>query len=114
MVNNQSHNLDAVFHALSDPTRRAMIQRLAKKDQRVSDLAKPFDMSLAAASKHIQVLERAKLIQRTVQGRTHICRLNPEALSKVRQWLRYYERFWNEKLDALEELLSEEDKKQSK
>lgn len=114
MVNNQSHDLDAVFHALSDPTRRTMIQRLAKKDQRVSDLAKPFDMSLAAASKHIRVLERAKLIQRTIQGRTHICRLNPWTLSKIQEWLRYYERFWTEKLDALETLLTEEDKKQKK
>ena len=114
MVNNQSQNLDAVFHALSDPTRRAMLQQLAQKERTVSNLADPFNMSLAAASKHIRVLERAKLIQRSVQGRRHICRLNPKALSKALEWLRYYERFWTERLDALEALLAEEDKKTKK
>jgi len=114
MVNNQSHDLDAVFHALSDSTRRAMIRQLAERERTVSDLASPYDMSLAAASKHIRVLERAKLIERTVRGRTHICKLNPKGLSRVHKWLRFYERFWIEKLDALEELLSEENKKKTK
>ena len=111
MVNNQSHNLDAVFHALSDPTRRAMVRQLAERERTVSDLASPYDMSLAAASKHIRVLERANLIERTVRGRTHICKLNPKGLSRVHNWLSYYERFWTQKLDALETLLAEEDNK---
>jgi len=111
MVNNQSEYLDAVFHALSDPTRREMIRQLSKKERTVSDLASPYDMSLAAASKHIRVLEQANLIHRSVEGRTHICRLNPKGLSKAQKWLRYYERFWNEKLDALESLLNEVDSK---
>ncbi len=111
MVNNHSYDLDAVFHALSDPTRRAMVRQLAEHERTVSDLASPYDMSLAAASKHIRVLERAKLIERTVRGRTHICKLNPKGLSRVHKWLSYYERFWTQKLDALETLLAEEDNK---
>ena len=79
-----------------------MLQRLAQKEHTVSDLASPFDMSLAAASKHIKVLERAGLIRRTVRGRTHVCRLNSKALTKAHAWLRFYERFWTERLDALE------------
>jgi DNA-binding transcriptional ArsR family regulator len=102
MVNNQNPYLDAVFHALSDPTRRGILAHLAQKDDTVSNLAAPYKMSLAAASKHIRVLERADLIQRTVNGRTHICRLKPASLVKAIEWLRFYERFWAERLDALE------------
>jgi DNA-binding transcriptional ArsR family regulator len=112
MVNNQSHTLDAVFHALSDPTRRAMLQRLARTELTVSDLAAPFDMSLAAASKHIRVLERAQLVRRTIQGRTHTCRLNAKTLSKAIKWLRHYERFWTQRLDALETLLADDETNQ--
>jgi DNA-binding transcriptional ArsR family regulator len=102
MVNNQHQYLDAVFHALSDPTRRGMLAHLAEREDTVSNLAAPYKMSLAAASKHIRVLERADLIQRTVHGRTHICRLKPASLAKATVWLRFYERFWAQRLDALE------------
>jgi DNA-binding transcriptional ArsR family regulator len=106
MVEQQSSRLDAVFHALADPTRRAMLQHLASREHTVTQLAEPFDMSLAAASKHVKVLERAGLVKRTVQGRTHICRLAPEPLASAQEWLRFYERFWNARLDALERALS--------
>jgi DNA-binding transcriptional ArsR family regulator len=109
MVNNQSHQLDTVFHALSDPTRRAMLRQLARNEDTIGNLAAPFNMSLAAASKHVKVLEHAGLIRRTIRGRRHICRLNPKALANAQKWLQFYERFWNEKLDALESLLNKED-----
>lgn len=100
--------LDAVFHALADPTRRGMLAMLADEERTVSELAEPFDMSLAAASKHIQSLERAGLLEREVQGRTHICRLAPRALKEARDWFRDYERFWSGRLDALERELKKE------
>ncbi|RFP77105.1 ArsR family transcriptional regulator [Hydrogenophaga borbori] len=100
-----SGNLDAVFKALADPTRRDMLQRLASEALSVSELAAPLDMSLAAASKHIQVLERAGLVRRTVQGRTHTCRLEAGPLHAGMEWLRHYERFWTERLDTLERLV---------
>ena len=101
--------LDAVFGALSDPTRRAMLRDLASAPRTVGELAAPFAISLAGASKHIQVLERAGLVQREVQGRVHVCRLDARPLHAGAEWLRHYERFWNTKLDALEALLKAED-----
>lgn len=102
MVYLQSRRLDAVFHALSDPTRRAMLRRLTARERSVGELAAPFRMSLAAASKHVRTLERAGLIHREVQGRTHLCRIEAGALAGAQEWLRFYERFWSERLDALE------------
>lgn len=104
-----SQRLDAVFHALADPTRRAMLKRLAAQEHSVTELAAPFAMSLAAASKHIQVLERAGLMQREVQGRTHICRLDARPLHRGMEWIRHYEMFWNTRLDALDALLRADD-----
>lgn len=100
--------LDAVFHALADPTRRAMLRRLATEPRSVGDLASPFDISLAAASKHIKVLERAGLVQRNVQGRTHLCRLDARPMHAGLEWMRHYEQFWNQRLDALDALLRAE------
>lgn len=97
--------LDTVFQALSDPTRRAMLAGLAERPRTVGELAAPFDISLAGASKHIQVLERAGLVRREVQGRTHTCHLEAAPLHAGTEWLRHYERFWNRKLDKLESLL---------
>lgn len=94
-----------MFHALGDPTRRRMLRRLAEGERTVGQLAEPFRMSLAAASKHIKTLEGAGLIAREVQGRTHLCRLNAGPLSAASDWLRHYERFWTLRLDRLEELL---------
>jgi DNA-binding transcriptional ArsR family regulator len=98
----QHATLDAVFHALADPTRRAMLQSLSAQERSVGELASPFRMTLAAASKHVKVLERAGLVRRTMRGRTHICRLDPDPLAGAHAWLEFYERFWTERLDALE------------
>jgi DNA-binding transcriptional ArsR family regulator len=100
-----SESLDQVFQALSDPTRRAMLGELAARPRTVGELAAPFDISLAGASKHIQVLERAGLVRREVQGRVHTCHLEARPLHAGAEWLRHYERFWNRRLDALEALL---------
>jgi DNA-binding transcriptional ArsR family regulator len=105
MVDIQESQLDAVFHALGDPTRRMMLRRLVQGEQTVGQLAEPFSMSLAAASKHIKALESAGLISREVLGRTHVCHLNAGPLRVADEWLRYYERFWTTRLDRLEELL---------
>lgn len=110
MVNSMPSQLDAVFHALADPTRRAMLLNLAERPLSVGELAAPFDISLAAASKHIKVLERAGLVQRSVQGRTHLCRLDARPMHAGMEWIRHYERFWNERLDALDTLLQAEDR----
>jgi DNA-binding transcriptional ArsR family regulator len=106
MVEQHPEHLDAVFHALADPTRRAMLHSLTEGEHTVGELAEPFRMSLAAASKHVKTLERAGLVRRTVQGRTHVCRLDPGPLAEVHGWLRFYERFWNERLDALAALFA--------
>jgi DNA-binding transcriptional ArsR family regulator len=104
-----SKHLDAVFHALSDPTRRAMLGQLAERELTIGELATPFEMSFAGASKHVRVLENAGLVTRTVRGRTHLCRLEAARLAEADAWLRRYERFWSEKLDQLEALLRAED-----
>lgn len=110
MVESNSDRLDAVFRALADPTRRAMVRNLARQPRSVGELAEPFEISLAAASKHIKVLEGAGLVQRDVQGRTHVCRLDARPLHAGMEWMRHYEQFWNQRLDALEELLRAEDR----
>jgi DNA-binding transcriptional ArsR family regulator len=105
MVELESPRLDAVFHALGDATRRAMLRELAGGERTVGQLAGPFDISLAAASKHIKALEKAGLIRRQVRGRTHHCQLAPGPLARAHEWLAFYERFWTGRLDALEKLL---------
>lgn len=100
--------LDDVFHALGDPTRRTMLHTLAGGGRTVGELASPFAMSLAAASKHIRVLERAGLIRREVRGRTHVCHLDAGPLGTAHEWLGFYARFWTQRLDALDALLRAE------
>jgi DNA-binding transcriptional ArsR family regulator len=107
MVELSSDKLDNVFHALSDATRRGMLRRLSVREHTVSELAEPFHMSLAAASKHIRTLEEAGLIHRTVEGRVHRCRIEPGPLMGIGRWLRRYEKFWTKSLDALEHALKE-------
>lgn len=111
MVDQQSPDLDVLFRALADPTRRAMLGALAKREQTVGELAAPFDITLAGASKHIQMLERAGLVRREVQGRVHTCRLEARPLHAGAEWLRHYERFWTRRLDGLEALLKADDAK---
>jgi len=100
MVEQYSRELDRVFHALSDPTRRAMLRSLAEQERTVSELAAPFRMSLAAASKHVKVLEQSGLVRRTILGRSHVCRLEAKPLADAQSWLDFYERFWTGRLDA--------------
>jgi DNA-binding transcriptional ArsR family regulator len=114
MVESQTARLDAVFNALGDATRRRMLRELSSGERTIGELAEPFAMSLAAASKHIKALERAGLIQREIRGRTHLCRLAPGPLASAHEWLGFYERFWNFRLDTLEALLRAEDSQPKK
>jgi DNA-binding transcriptional ArsR family regulator len=113
MVELDTARLDAVFHALGDATRRRMLRDLTRGERTVSELAEPFAMSLAAASKHIKALEAAGLIRREVRGRTHLCSLAPGPLASAHQWLGFYERFWTGRLDVLDRLLREDDARKS-
>jgi DNA-binding transcriptional ArsR family regulator len=106
MVEQEASPLDAVFRALADPTRRAMVRRLAAGEATIGGLAAPFRMSLAAASKHVKVLEAAGLVRRRVAGRSHWCRLEPAPLAAAETWLRRYERLWTENFDALDAVLN--------
>src|SRR6201995_2312043 len=96
------HANDLVWIALSDPTRRAIVERLTHGSTRVTDVAAPFDMSLNAVSKHIKVLEAARLVRRTRQGREHTLELDPKPLREVAQWTSDIERFWSGGLDRIE------------
>jgi len=109
MVEYIAPELDGVFHALSDPTRRGMLAELALGERTVSQLAAPHPISLAAASKHIRTLETAGLIQREVRGRVHVCRLDPGPLADAHEWLGVYQRFWTARLDELERILRDAD-----
>jgi DNA-binding transcriptional ArsR family regulator len=94
--------LDITFRALADPTRRGMLANLALGDRSISELAEPFAMSFAGASKHVKVLEDAGLLSRRRVGRTHIIQLNAKPLEEAERWLRQWERFWTVCLDRLE------------
>jgi DNA-binding transcriptional ArsR family regulator len=100
--------LDQVFHALADPTRRRLMANLARGEATVTELAAPFDMSLPAVSKHLVVLERAGLLNRRIDGRVHHCSLRPEALANASDWIAFYEQFWKQRLGRLAEWLSAE------
>jgi DNA-binding transcriptional ArsR family regulator len=113
MVELWSPQLDSVFHALGDTTRRQMLRSLAGGERTVGQLAEPFAISFQAASKHVKVLENAGLIRREVRGRIHLCRLDPGPLATAHEWLGFYERFWTDRLDVLERLLREDDARQS-
>jgi DNA-binding transcriptional ArsR family regulator len=109
MVDQRAAQLDVVFRALGDHTRRAMLQRLARGEQTVTALAAPYRMSLAAASKHIQTLERAGLVTRTVRGRIHYVGIDPRPLARADDWLRGYETLWDTRIERLVELLRHPD-----
>jgi len=100
-------DLDGIFHALADPTRRAIIGALARGSKTVGELSRPFAISLPAVSKHLKVLERVGLVTREVRGREHHCRLSPESLASAQDWLSFYSGFWQERLDSLDALLKE-------
>jgi DNA-binding transcriptional ArsR family regulator len=102
MVNYSAQSGNQVFQALSDPTRRTMVERLARRPMSISELAEPFDISAPAVSKHVRVLENAQLISREIHGRVHICRLRGEALAVAISWMDEQRRFWEQSLDRLE------------
>lgn len=107
---NYSATLDQTFSALSDPTRRAIISKLANGEVPIMEIAEPFDMSLPAVSKHIRVLEHAGLVVRRKEGRTHYCRLNAKPLQDAAKWLVFYQQFWDAKLDSLATFLEGDSK----
>ncbi|MET0459514.1 MAG: metalloregulator ArsR/SmtB family transcription factor [Ilumatobacteraceae bacterium] len=101
-------SLDTVFHALASEPRRTILGALAGGERTVGDLADPFDISLAAISKHLKVLEGAGLVERRTAGRTTICRLRAEPLVEVRDWVSFYEQFWSVRLDRLQRLMEDD------
>jgi DNA-binding transcriptional ArsR family regulator len=107
MVKRTDGTLDTVFHALADPTRRAIIGMLAEQEHSISEMVASFPISFVAVSKHIKTLERAGLVIREVRGRNHVCKLDVGALSTAYRWLSTYESFWSDSLDALEDVLEE-------
>lgn len=101
----QKDQISLIFNSLADPTRRAILERLASKEQTVNEIAQPFKISLPAISKHLKILENAHLIERTKQGREYHIRLQPQALKTVSEYISFYRKFWNTQLDNLEQFL---------
>jgi DNA-binding transcriptional ArsR family regulator len=94
--------LDSIFHALADSTRRAILRDISRSEKTVGEIAQPYSMSLAAVSKHLDVLERASLIRRERRGNCRMVRLNPKPLHAAQAWLAFYEAFWSSSLDRLQ------------
>lgn len=107
MVLDHSPVLDRTFHALAHPARRSILRRLAAGEQNLTELAAPLKMSFPAASKHVRVLERARLVQRRVMGRTHLCRLNATPLKDIADWTEGYRAQWERTFQGLDQLLAE-------
>ena len=107
MVNLQAAHLDDLFYALSDSTRRQILALTARRAHTVTELAKPFRMSLAAVSKHIKILEEARLLVRKRQGRIHSCTLDASRLKSAEQCIQFYTQFWNQRLDSLAQHLED-------
>ena len=111
MVEYTQDSLNRVFNAVADPTRRAILRGLAKHPATITEIAEPFPVSLNAVSKHVMVLERAGLIRREIQGRVHLCSLEPRPLRGAAAWLEYYRHFWDVRLDALERYVARKAKR---
>jgi DNA-binding transcriptional ArsR family regulator len=109
-----SQQLDSTFAALADPTRRAILARLASGEASVTQLAEPFDMSMPAISKHLKVLEHAGLIARSREAQWRPCRLETARLKDVSEWVEHYRRFWEQSFDRLDQYLREVQKKEKK
>ena len=107
MVADRSPALDRVFHALAHPARRAMLRRLAEGEHNLTELAAPLRMSFPAASKHVRVLERARLVRRRVVGRNHQCRIEAKPLAEANAWLERYREIWEGNFQRLDDLLGE-------
>ena len=110
MVKSNAARLDSIFHALADPTRRAMLRDVSDGEMSVSEIAKPYALTLAAVSKHLKVLESADLVARQRRGSFQIIRLNAPALHEAEQWLAHYRQFWSIRLDALAQHLEGENR----
>lgn len=108
---NHEPALDRVFHALADPSRRAMVDRLARGPASVSELAEPFDMTLAAVVQHLKVLEDSGVVRTAKVGRVRTCRIEPAALTSAEQWITKRKALWERRLDRLGEVLSKRNKK---
>lgn len=108
MVNSSPAQLDSIFHALADSTRRSILHDVARREKTVGEIARPYRMSLAAVSKHLKVLESADLIAREKRGSFQIVRLNAAPLRSAEQWLAHYQKFWTRQLDALQEFIEGE------
>ena len=104
MVNYQQTNdqINLIFHSLADPTRRQILERLTKNPLTVTEIAKPYEMSLPAVSKHVRILEKEQLISRKKQGREYAIQLRPQTLQKAQQYISFYKKFWSNQLDNLE------------
>lgn len=114
MVNIQSAQLDLLFYALSDSTRRQILALIRTEPRTVTELAEPFKMSLAGVSKHIKILEKAKLLIRRKSGRIHECTLDPTVLKSADECIQFYTQFWSQRLDSLAEYLEEEHAKRKR
>jgi DNA-binding transcriptional ArsR family regulator len=112
MVKYYTDELDVTFMALADATRRAIINRLSQGPFTVSELAEPFDISLPAVSKHLKILENAGLLERRRDGRVHLCSLKAEPMKEAADWIAKYQRFWDERLDALDSYFKELNQKE--
>ncbi|MBI2718790.1 MAG: winged helix-turn-helix transcriptional regulator [Rhizobiales bacterium] len=110
MATADSYDLDRIFHALADPTRRSILRQIAEGEHSISAIARPHDLTFAAISKHLKVLERARLIGRRKDGSFQMISLNPEALKNADRWLSYYQKFWNLRLEALKDLLERKER----
>jgi DNA-binding transcriptional ArsR family regulator len=113
MVKYQSGSLDAIFAALSDPIRRRILERLARGEASVGDLAAPFQVTAPAISRHLRVLERAGLLDRHKKGRIHRCRLRPRPMNDAVAWIEQCRQFWEQQFDALERYLAETEPKEN-
>lgn len=107
MLQYESQPLDRAFHALSDPSRRAMIERLSRGPASVSELAKPLPMTLSAVTQHLKVLEEAGLVRSGKEGRVRTCALDAEAMARVERWITDHKRFWEQQYDQLEAYLTQ-------
>ena len=112
MVKFKDYDLDLIFQALADPTRRAILKNLSRRERVMTEVAGPFDMSLVAVSKHVKVLERAGLVKRRWAGNFSYLKLNPKAMRSADEWLEYYRKFWEQSLERLDNYLQEMKKKE--
>ena len=109
MVKYSAAQLDLIFFALSDSTRREIIKNLTRKTRTAQEIARPFDVSLPAISKHLKVLEKAQLVERKIEGRTHFFTLNAKSMEKASKWLEFQQEFWIQSLAKMEKLLTKEE-----